>query len=258
VLGEQSDLSFFGMTMQLKKTFEEWTRFTEKKFSDRQWLLAKWEVSEGIVWPKEKIDVMIKTIAEGLGLSCDHSLADLGCGGGWIMDHLSRRVKSAVGLDFSWGMLQNAAALIPRERLVQGAIGKLPFRGQSFDRVLCYFVLINVCDDADVERFLLDMLRVLKPGGRLLAGQMPDMAASKDYDNAKAEYFEYCREHYQLGDCLRDQNRIAQKLFDVPKLRSFLGRQNIRYEIRPSFNPFYRAGAPETVTWRFDLVLYKD
>ena len=246
------------MTMQLKKTFEEWTSFTEKKFSDRQWLLAKWEVSEGIVWPREKIDVMIKTIADGLDLSCDHSLVDLGCGGGWIMDFLSRRVKSVVGLDFSWGMLQNAAALIPREKLVQGAIGKLPFQDHSFDRALCYFVLINILDDADIECFLLDMFRVLKSEGRLLLGQMPDREGSKDYDIAKAEYFEYCRTHYQLGDCLRDKNRIAQKLFDVPRLRAFLDRQKIRYEIRPSFNPFYRLGAPETVTWRFDLILYKD
>ncbi|MBF0122288.1 MAG: class I SAM-dependent methyltransferase [Candidatus Omnitrophica bacterium] len=246
------------MTMQLKKIFEEWTGFTENKFSDRQWLLAKWEVSEGVVWPKAKIDVMIKTILQRLDLRFDHTLIDLGCGGGWILDLLSGRVQSAVGLDFSWGMIQNAAVLVPRNRLIQGAIGELPFKDGTFDRILCYFVLINVLDDTDVERFLVDMFRVLKPGGRLLVGQMPDRAGSKDYDSAKVEYFDYCRSHYQLGDCLRDQNRIPQKLFDVLRLRAFLDSQKIRYEICPSFNPFYRPGEPETVTWRFDLVLYKD
>jgi hypothetical protein len=32
----------------------------------------------------------------------------------------------------------------------------------------------------------------------------------------------------------------------------------LRHEIRPSFNPFYRPGEPETVRWRFDLVIFKD
>lgn len=246
------------MSMHLKDTFEAWTGFAQKKFSDRQWLLAKWEVSDGIVWPRQKIDVMVRTITDGLDLGPGHSLVDLGCGGGWILDLLSRRSGSVTGLDFSWGMLQNALALLPRERLVQGAIGRLPFRQDAFDRALCYFVLINILDDRDVERFLLDMLRVVKPGGRLLAGQMPDKAGSRDYDAAKAEYLEYCREQYQLGDCLRDKNRIDQKLFDVPRLKEFLHRHKIRHEIRPSFNPFYRPGTDETVTWRFDLVLFKD
>jgi SAM-dependent methyltransferase len=246
------------MTMKLKGRFEDWAKFTAGKFSDRQWLLAKWEVSEGIVWPAEKVDVMMRTIQDGLDLSRSHTLADLGCGGGWILERLAPQVRTAIGLDFSWNMLQNAFGIIPKERLVQGAIGSLPFREGTFNRVLCYFVLINMMDDQDVECAILDMLRIVKKRGRLLVGQLPDQAGSPDYDRAKAEYFAYCLQHYEPGTNLRDQNRIPQKLFDVPALRAFLGRAGLRYEIRPSFNPFYRPGAPQTVSWRFDLIIFKD
>jgi len=244
--------------MKLKGQFEDWAEFTGGKFSDRQWLLAKWEVSDGIVWPTEKVAVMMRTIQDGLDLNRSHSLADLGCGGGWILAKLSPQVRTAVGLDFSWNMLQNAFGFIPRERLVQGAIGSLPFRSETFDRALCYFVLINMLDDDDVEQSILDMLRIVKKGGRLLVGQLPDKAGSPDYDRAKTEYFDYCRKHYESGTSLRDKNRVAQKLFDIPVLKAFLSRAGVRYEIRPSFNPFYRPGAPQTVSWRFDLVVFKD
>ncbi len=244
--------------MELKDLFEDWAEFTDGKFSDRQWLLAKWEVSEGVAWPAEKIAVMLRTINNGLDLCSDHDLVDLGCGGGWILNMLSSRARSGIGLDFSGNMLKNACGLIPRERLVQGSIGRLPFKPGSFDRALCYFVLINMTDDRDVERSILDMARVVKKGGRLLIGQLPDKAGSADYDRAKVEYLDFCRQHYNLGESFRDKNRIPQKLFDVPILKAFLERHGLRYEIRPSFNPFFRVGSPETVSWRFDLVIHKD
>jgi ubiquinone/menaquinone biosynthesis C-methylase UbiE len=244
--------------MELKTQFEEWAQFSGGKFTRRQWLLAKWEVADGIVWPEEKITVMMRTITDALGLEPSHDLADLGCGGGWILQRLMPLAKTCVGLDFSRNMLENAFGIVPREKLVQGAIGQLPFKAEAFDRILCYFVLINMLDDKKVEHSIEDMFRIVKKGGRVVVGQLPDRAGSADYDRAKAEYFEFCCSRDGLGENFRDKNRMPQKLFDVPTLKAFLNRQGWRHEFRPSFNPFWRPGAPETVNWRFDLIVHKD
>ena len=243
--------------MELRTLFEDWAQFTGKRFSDRQWLLAKWEVVDGVVWSREKIEVMMKTVIRYLDLKPEHSLADLGCGGGWILDMLAAKTSYSLGVDFSWNMLSNAGSLIPPKRLVQGEIGRLPLKEGAFDRVLCYFVLINMMDDNAVERSLLDMFRVVKKGGRVVVGQMPDRAGSPDYDLAKGEYFDYCAEVFPVGVNHRDILRAPQKLFDKGKLEAFLKKEGVPYRIEPSFNPFYRPGAPETVKWRFDLVLEK-
>ena len=245
------------MTTPLRDAFNEWGKFTDGRFAGRQWLLAKWEVCEGVVWPEEKIDLMMRLIGERLQPGLNDIFADLGCGGGWMLKRLAPDTGFAVGLDFSAEMLWNATVAKAGDALLQGEIGRLPVRSGSLDRVLCYFVLINMIDDRQVEHCILDMWRTLKPGGRLLIGQLPDAAMSGLYDQAKTSYMEYCREEYSLGDDLRDINRMPQKLFNVPALLAFLAREGISYEKFPSFNPFYRPGEPVTVDWRFDLVLQR-
>lgn len=243
--------------MEMRAAFNEWGRFTGGRFADRQWLLAKWEVCEGVIWPREKIDLMLGLIAERLAVGLNDRFIDLGCGGGWMLKGLTPDTGYAVGLDFSIQMIDNAVSIDAGDALLQGEIGRLPFKAGSFDRALCYFVLINMMEDAAVERAILDMFRLLKPGGKLLIGQLPDKACSSDYDAAKAAYVDYCRLTYRLGEDFRDVNRMPQKLFDVPALMAFLDRNGITASKRPSFNPFFRPGESPTVDWRFDLLLEK-
>ena len=245
------------MSTDLKKLFESWGQTAKSAYIDQQWLLSKWEVVEGVVWPQEKIDLMTKTIVDGLQLKKTDSLADIGCGGGWILKQLKPFTRHIVGLDFSQSMLGKAKQFCPDDDFVCGEIGRLPFGDEVFDHGLSYFVFLNFLDDAFVEKGLLDALRTIKKGGKLLVGQLPDQSKSKLYDHAKGEYWKYCEKRFRLGESHRDICRAPQKLFDVQKLRSFLEREKIDYELRPSFNPFYRPGVEPTVEWRFDLVLKK-
>jgi ubiquinone/menaquinone biosynthesis C-methylase UbiE len=244
--------------MGLKELFEDWTEYAGTRYKDKQWLLSKWEPCEGIEWPRDKVEAMVSTIVDGLDLKGSDTLADLGCGGGWIMKLLEPHSRWVMGLDFCWDMLKNARLIHPQGCLVQGAIGRLPVKDNTFDKALSYFVFLNFVEDAFIEAALLDVRRILKKGGCALIGQIPDGERSKDYDAAKAQYLDYCRRVFTLGASNRDIQRVPQKLFNVSKLRSFLEREKIRYEIRPTFNPFYHPGAPKTVDWRFDLVLFKD
>ena len=243
--------------MELKSLFDHWGEKADKAYAKKQWLLSKWEVCEGIEWSQEKIDIMLESIVAGLDLKTQHQFVDLGCGGGWITHALTPVVKNAIGLDFSYAMLQMGKQAFPLNSYICGEIGRLPFRNETWDRILSYFVFLNFMDDDFIKKAILDIIRTLKKDGRILIGQLPDQRCSGDYDQAKKEYLQYCEEIFTIGKSNRDICRAPQKLFDKEMLTDFFKQEKILFEFRPSFNPFFRKGQPETVDWRFDIILTK-
>lgn len=244
----------------MKKTqnlFNTWGKITGKHYTDKQWLLSKWEVFEDMDWPDEKVDCMLQTIQDGLQLRPQDILLDLGCGGGWILDRIKPLVSDVIGVDFSFEMIHHARDTFPQEKLLCGKIGQLPLGDNICDKVLCYFVFINYETDEMVYASIRDIMRVLKPGGRALVGQLPDKDLSHLYDKAKETYLAHYLETHSEEKSLRDIHRIPQKLYDRKSLKIFLEQEDIFYQFRDSFNPFYRAGQPETIPWRFDLILEK-
>jgi demethylmenaquinone methyltransferase/2-methoxy-6-polyprenyl-1,4-benzoquinol methylase len=71
----------------------------------------------------------------------------------------------AVACDFSLGMLQIGKRARPRLPFVAGDALRLPFADDAFDVTTISFGLRNV---ADTDRALCELLRVTKPGGRLV------------------------------------------------------------------------------------------
>ena len=105
---------------------------------------------------------------ERIAWSGTERVLDAGCGNGLWMRTLARRfgVRSGVGLDLSFGMLADARhALGHGAALVTGDVRRLPFPDESFDVVLCLWMLYHVADHHSV---LAELRRVLRPGGRLL------------------------------------------------------------------------------------------
>lgn len=243
--------------MNLKEIFNNWALRTERKYASQQWLLSNWEVLEGVQWPEKKIEIMLQDISEALFLTKDTHLIDLGCGGGWILKGLSSHYKRGVGLDISLEMLAHAQKTCPHNGLLCGSIDRLPFKDEMFDRILSYFVFINFPDDLFAERCISEIIRVLKKGGRALIGQLPDQARSADYDAAKQTYMDYCRQTFQLGRDNREIFRPPIKLYDRQQLGRYLKEQHITFQLKDSFNPFFRGGQEKTVPWRFDLILQK-
>lgn len=98
----------------------------------------------------------------------DLVVADLGCGTGAVLEHLSHYVKRAIGIDNSEDMLAGAAKrLAGRENvsLEQGDLTALPLKDQSVDAALCVLSLSYV---ADPPAALREMRRVLRPRGRAI------------------------------------------------------------------------------------------
>ena len=97
---------------------------------------------------------------------------DLGCGDGLLTSILAERGAWAVGLDADRDMLKAASGRTTpgqRPRFIEGRIEQLPVRDRIFDVVVVVTVLCVVADGAAAVR---EAARVLRPGGRLVIGEL--------------------------------------------------------------------------------------
>lgn len=95
-------------------------------------------------------------------------ILDLCCGTGDIALQLARSGASVVGLDFSAAMLRIAQRRVTSEVAVEWVRGdalRLPFDDEQFEALTIGYGLRNL---SYFEAAILEMLRVLKPRGRLL------------------------------------------------------------------------------------------
>jgi demethylmenaquinone methyltransferase/2-methoxy-6-polyprenyl-1,4-benzoquinol methylase len=90
---------------------------------------------------------------------------DLAAGTGTSTAPFAAAGASAVACDFSLGMLREGRRRQPGLPFVAGDATRLPFADDSFDAVTISFGLRNVVDP---ERALGELLRVTRPGGRLV------------------------------------------------------------------------------------------
>jgi len=102
-------------------------------------------------------------VTRALDLKPGERVLDLAAGTATSTVALARTGATVVGCDFSLGMLrQGRGRGVP---LVAGDALRLPFADGSFDAVTISFGLRNV---HDTSRALAELLRVTRPGGRLV------------------------------------------------------------------------------------------
>lgn len=98
-------------------------------------------------------------------------ILDIGCGNGALLAHLSPRLLSGVGVDASAGMIDKARSRHAKVNnlefhKIDGP--HLPFSDASFDVVLSMLSFRYL----DWDPIMIEMRRVLKPGGRILIVDM--------------------------------------------------------------------------------------
>jgi len=240
-----------------RELWEKWSEAKAKECGGSQWLLSKWETIEGVTWSQKKIELMVKDIAGKLELGQEHSLLDVGCGGGWIDEELRRRCQTVFALDFAAEMLKAAASAAPGLELVLGEAQSLPFKAESFDRLLSYFMFINFPEQEKILAALTECLRVLKPGGICLAGQMPLKSQSRVYDREKERYLDWCRTNFSLGRDLGDEQQMPVALFPDDFGHYLEKKLKVPVQTLPSFNHFWREREPVQCVWRVDYLLRK-
>lgn len=121
-------------------------------------------------------------LIDELQLVGDEHLLDVGCGRGLVLVTAAQRLPEgrAVGLDL-WrskdqsgnneaATLANAAAngVVDRVELVTGDMSQMDFPDDTFDVVTASVAIQNIKDAARRERTIREILRVTKPGGRIV------------------------------------------------------------------------------------------
>lgn len=112
-------------------------------------------------------DVVAQAI-ERIGVNAGEQILDLGCGNGWATRMLAKRAPGAqaIGVDISPRMIARAEelhSLTIRARYEVAPFEKLPFPSNKFDRAFSMEALYYA---VDVDAALVELVRVLKPGGR--------------------------------------------------------------------------------------------
>lgn len=114
-----------------------------------------------------------RLLLDRIGPACGLHILDVGCGDGVLATRLAQDGALVTGIDTSAEMI--AAARRRAESagvdvdLVEGDAGDLPFPAERFDRVIS---VATLCFVDDPDRSIREMTRVLKPGGRLILGEL--------------------------------------------------------------------------------------
>lgn len=107
---------------------------------------------------------------------------DIGCGAGRHALHLQTKGLSVIALDIS-----PQAILVAHQRGVSNAIRAaapwLPFRNETFETVLLMFNNFGICGGyQETVRYLTELNRILKQGGRILASSLhPTMTDNQSH-----------------------------------------------------------------------------
>ena len=115
---------------------------------------------------------VVRTLMDEVYLQSGETILDVGCGSGVVDRWLARHTKQRypiTGVDVNRYLLREAAALIQKDglddviTLQEGNAEALPFPDHSFDVVMSYTVL----EEGNANNMLSEMVRVVKPGGRV-------------------------------------------------------------------------------------------
>lgn len=111
-------------------------------------------------WDTQFYQKYAETLAE---CARDGKALDVGCGVGQVLDRVRQTGVDVVGVDVSETNLKRARERHDQVLFYDGL--RLPFKPESFDAVGALNVLEHV---EEPESFIKEMIRVLRPGGRLV------------------------------------------------------------------------------------------
>jgi SAM-dependent methyltransferase len=110
---------------------------------------------------RKRTAYVLSTCPRGAGL-------DVGCGTGVLAERLAGAGYEMTGVDPSDGMLEIMRRRSPGVRAVCASGTELPFEDDSFELVLTVAAMHHIAEAPAVRAALGEMVRVLKPGGRVL------------------------------------------------------------------------------------------
>jgi SAM-dependent methyltransferase len=134
------------------------------------------------------LDDLAGSILSQTGSTPSTRLLEVGCAAGFITRLLAPRVGRYTGVDVSRGAIRAAQSLgLPNADFQVAAGAALPFPDASFDTAICYDVVTNFPGFDDIAAITRDMLRVVKPGGKVMIGSVADSSRQAAFEARAVE-----------------------------------------------------------------------
>lgn len=140
------------------------------------------------VWADQtRYDDMIDSVVRSIHANEESQVLEVGCAAGFVACGVAPRVGKYIGVDVAEGAIECARGLgLPNATFEVGDGGQLPFEADRFDGIYCYDVLTNFPSFDSATGLIEDMFRVVRPGGRVLLGSIPDAAKEEEFLEAVA------------------------------------------------------------------------
>ena len=148
-----------------------------------------------------------------LDLKPNDDLLDLCCGNGLLTNRLTPYCKSIIGIDFSTELIKSANKMYQKKNLnfIEGDIANLShLTNTKFDKILLYFSF-QYFNSKQGSFVVSEMKKLLKPGGLILIGDIPD----------KAKFWCY------YDSFLKRAFYFKQWLFSQPKMGKFWSKKEM-------------------------------
>jgi len=137
------------------------------------------------------------SIVSGCGVDRTSTVLEVGCAAGFLAQLVAPHVGRYEGVDLAPAPLRIARRLGLSNAVFRKADGeRLPYPDSSFDAAFCYDVYTNFPRFEDGARLITEMMRVVKQGGRVLVGSIPDSDTEVGYGAHVAHVMEELQRRY--------------------------------------------------------------
>lgn len=178
-----------------------------------------------------------------LNLKPNDVLLDLCCGNGLLTNRFTPYCKSITGIDFSNELIKTANKVYQKKNLkfIEGDITNLShLTNTKFDKILLYFSF-QYFNSKQGFLVLSEMRKLLKPGGLILIGDIPDKAKFwRFYDTFLKRFFYF-----------------KQRLLSQPKMGKFWSKkemENLAKHTKLKGNYLTQKQDLPNSSYRFDYV----
>lgn len=178
-------------------------------------------------WLRE--NVLDKSLLQSIGEVRGLDLLDFGCGEGRFSRMVKARGAKVTGFDYIPALAARARKRDPEVPVAVADGRSLPFRGDSFDRVVSCLVLLDI---EGFECAVDEAVRVLRPGGLWLDAHITPLRTASDT--------------YWVEDKRGDKHHVpVERYFPARKLRlSWAGIEIVNHHrpLEEYLKPFLQAG----------------
>lgn len=154
----------------------------------------------------KSIQLTVNNIVDHLKIGSNDNVLDVCCGNGLITNKISKQCNSIIGVDISSELLEIASSKYQNIDFVKSSAIELSnhFQEGQFDKIYLQFSLQYFDKSGQGEKVISEMLKVLKPRGKIFIGDIPNHQKKWNYYNSISKRFFY------ITSKLKGTNRMGK------------------------------------------------